>query len=171
MIKPAVLDRDMAAANVNSGSSAIYMDDLNNKQRDYETKVDVLKNLQSALQTSRQFNGPLSVYMEDLDAQIAALEKEKYEIHRNERVGRRRFLDDDPQGGVSGILGIRTTDDKVLLTFWIALGVWLAAVAVLAIGLYSAELGLTTGMRRAAFVFFLYGGCAYIAWFFIHRYA
>lgn len=39
-----------------------------------------------------------------------------------ERKYRRQFLDGDPQGGVGGVPGVRTNDDRVLFTLWITLG-------------------------------------------------
>lgn len=66
-------------------------------------------------------NRSLEKQVMELTAQKKALDTEKQNLEQSIRAHRRRFLDNDPQEGTPAILGLRTSDDKVLLFFWIAL--------------------------------------------------
>lgn len=64
---------------------------------------------------------------ESLQSQLTSLQKQKKQteseldnLKKDIRANQRRFLDNDPQQGTPSILGLRTSDDKVLLFFWIA---------------------------------------------------
>lgn len=49
------------------------------------------------------------------------LEETNRKLIQSQRVQRRNFMDNDPQSGVSGLPGVRTTDDKVMLAFWLTI--------------------------------------------------
>ena len=151
--------------------SSVYNEYLTTERAQLDTNTDALNNLIATIRMSGAARSPLTDYTRDLDAEIATLQQEKYELHQNIRAGRRRFMDDDPQGGVSGVLGLKTRDDKILLTYWIAFSVWLAAVCILAIGLYGQRLGLTTVIKKVGFVVAVYIAAFFASWFFISRYA
>ena len=65
---------------------------------------------------------PLKEYHTALSQEIEALLKAALGREQAERKYRRQFLDGDPQGGVGGVPGVRTNDDRVLIAFWLTLG-------------------------------------------------
>ncbi len=65
--------------------------------------------------------GPTSSYIAELTEKKEKYVKEIDSLERDIRANRRRFLDNNPQEGVSSILGLRTSDDKILLGFWLTL--------------------------------------------------
>lgn len=66
----------------------------------------------------------------DFNQQTSKLQDENSRYVQAQRKERRNFLDADPLSGISGIPFIKTSDDKVLLAFWITLYIALAAVLV-----------------------------------------
>jgi hypothetical protein len=66
---------------------------------------------------------PMMQYMESLTEKSNLLEVKETDLKQLERKQRRNFLDNDPQSGVSGPSGIRTSDDKVMFAFWMTYGV------------------------------------------------
>lgn len=95
----------------------------------FETEVNLIKTAkEAAIQNSLDHldkvlvsNKSLEKQMAELTAQKKVQETEKQNLEQSIRAHRRRFLDNDPQEGTPAILGLRTSDDKVLLFFWIAL--------------------------------------------------
>jgi len=60
-------------------------------------------------------------YVNSLRKEHKTLEKETGKLDHMERRYRRSFLDGDPQSGVPlHILGFQTSDDKIMLLFWIS---------------------------------------------------
>ena len=60
-------------------------------------------------------------YVNKLRNEQKTLEKATAELDHMERRYRRSFLDGDPQSGVPlHILGLQTSDDKIMLLFWIS---------------------------------------------------
>jgi hypothetical protein len=126
----------------------------------YLESVDVLQNAR----------GPFDTYMKDLDSQQSALAAEKTELEQRIRAGRRRFLDAGPQSGALAVLGLETTDDKVLLVFWICFtaGILVGGLVFLGISGDALQLsGQQKGLVLAGTVLFSMG----IAFYFIRNYA
>jgi len=84
---------------------------------------------------------PLNEYEATLKEELDNLNKENDQLERKERANRRRFVDNDPQSGVGGPL--RTTDDKVLLAFWICYGLALITTMILLTKMFEAQIGGT----------------------------
>ena len=66
---------------------------------------------------------PMMQYMDTLTEKSNMLEVKETDLKQLERKQRRNFLDNDPQSGVSGPAGIRTSDDKVMFGFWLTYGI------------------------------------------------
>lgn len=66
-------------------------------------------------------NAPLKEYHGSLTQSSSLLEAKNKKLEQMERRYRRNFLDNDPQSGVDGVPGIQTSDDKVMIVFWIGL--------------------------------------------------
>jgi Fe2+ transport system protein B len=94
---------------------------IQSKQKTLDAEVKVLRNNIQLIDSILLTITPMSQYKTELDTQVAELKKDKLELERGERKERRRFLDGSPQEGVSSILGQKTSDDKVLIFFWITL--------------------------------------------------
>ncbi len=86
---------------------------------------------------------PLQQYNESLDREVKRMGIKDKELTNEERSLRRDFLDDTPQDGVSGFLGIRTSDDKILLLFWICYGIALVVVIKIILNMFEAQVGDT----------------------------
>jgi hypothetical protein len=85
----------------------------------FDAASTIAESYMSTLRTIKDARAPFDAYADDLSAQKKALEDENYELQQQIRAGRRRFLDDGPQEGVATILGFKTSDDKIMLGFWI----------------------------------------------------
>jgi len=105
---------------------------------------------------------PLDQYLESLKQELGNLRSENDGLERSERANRRRFMDNDPQSGVGGIPAIRTSDDKVLIAFWITYGIALIAVCIVLTKMFEAQIGGTSQkMGLGALVLFVAYGIAY----------
>lgn len=86
-------------------------------RRKYTSMEDSVRHLDRVLPS----NTSLEKQVAELTARKKALDSESQQLEQSIRAHRRRFLDNDPQEGTPAILGLRTSDDKVLLFFWMAL--------------------------------------------------
>jgi hypothetical protein len=97
--------------------------------------------------------------------------RQRYTLQQSIRAGRRRFLDDDPQRKVANVLGLQTTDDKILLAYWICFLFGLTAVYTLVLVMYGDALNLQTGQQKVGVYFVLILLSAGISYYFIYKYA
>lgn len=59
-------------------------------------------------------------YEKEIGAELLVVEKDAMKLEHDERKYRRDFIDNQPTDGVPWyIFGLQTSDDKVMLTFWI----------------------------------------------------
>jgi glutaredoxin-related protein len=77
------------------------------------------------------------------EKELISLTNKRENLEQYERRERRAFLDNVPQEGTGGIPGVRTTDDRVLLTFWITYGAALILGTLFILNIYGAQLGAT----------------------------
>ena len=128
---------DPDAANTRKKSEAALL--INRFISDTVAKFD---NLKSSFDTNVALADQLSAsssvnnYASQLMKQKKGLEHKSRDLEQDERRYRRSFLDGDPQSGVSGPPGVRTADDKVLLTFWVCFGAAVVSVSLIAINYY-----------------------------------
>ncbi len=127
----------------------------------YLESVDVL-------QTAR---GPFDTYMRDLEAKETELNAEYIKIQQGIRAGRRRFLDSDPQSGVTSVLGLQTADDKVLLAFWICFAAGIIVLEFFLLRQYGGILQLVSVQQKIAIFLAVLALCMGIAQLFIRMYA
>lgn len=114
---------------------------------------------------------PLEEYSQELQTELQKEQTELVKYERDVRAGRRRFLDNDPQEQVSNVLGIYTTDDKILLAFWILYLILIAVGTFVLIALYGETLGLDTMGKKVGTYGFMIMACYGIAYFFIYKFA
>lgn len=115
------------------------------------------------IRTLHESTKPVRTYHEKLKNESEKLDKAKTEFEQAERTQRRNFMDNDPQEGVSGILGVRTTDDKILLAFWITYGVAILTVVAAVLQTYGADQSLTQKIQIGCVVLAACYGAAYYA--------
>ena len=72
----------------------------------------------------------LQKVLTDVSDQYEKMDKSNTDLDQIARTQRRLFLDDSPQSGIGGLPGIRTTDDRILFTFWINYGAALIAMSL-----------------------------------------
>jgi len=95
-------------------------------------------------------------YVNTLRKEHKTLEKETGELDHMERRYRRSFLDGDPQGGVPiHILGLQTSDDKIMLLFWIS------SIFILSVAAYYCRQMYGISWSQVAMLFAVPLGIAY----------
>ena len=86
------------------------------------------------------------------EKELASLTGKRENLEQLERRERRAFLDNDPQGGTGGAPGVRTTDDRVLLAFWITYGSALLSATIFVLQTYGTQMGVTSPKAQAVAV-------------------
>lgn len=136
-------------------------DAANTHVADFKKQADVLDKIYDT-------SSALSAYVSEVQKDADELEARQKKLKDVERMHRRRFMDSDPQDGVSGFLGIRTTDDKILFAFWICYGVALISILLFVFRTFGANMDAKTKKTISAVT--LIGGYL-IAYTFIINYA
>jgi hypothetical protein len=131
-----------------------------------ELKTSIESNL-SMIKSVYTASKPTRSYIQTLTSEANTLSRKKLDFEQAERTQRRAFLDNGPQDGVSGLLGIRTHDDKVLFAFWITYGVALASILYVFFLYYGTTLSTAQKLQISGGVLFVAYGIAY---YFITRY-
>jgi hypothetical protein len=122
-------------------------------------EFNTMRDQASVLQNSFE---PVQEYIGTVASEVTTLSTEQKELTQEERTRRRAFLDADPQDGVSRILGLAVSDDKVLLTFWICFGLALGIITAIVLKMYEAQIGGTRQkLQIAAVVLGISYGIAY----------
>jgi hypothetical protein len=89
-----------------------------------------------------------NLYEKEIElATIVGARQNNEQLERRER---RAFLDNDPQGGVGGVPGIRTADDRSLFAFWITYGAAIIAVSLVLLNVYGAQMGIVDVKSKGA---------------------
>lgn len=146
------------------GEKTALVDNYTKQKELFNSYIEAVGVLQTA-------KGPFDTYMKELETEQTTLESEYTAIQQKIRAGRRRFLDNDPQGGVKSVLGLQTADDKVLLAFWICFVVGIMAVQILIMRKYGEVLQILSLQQKVAvFLVGLVLSMA-IAHYFIRTYA
>jgi hypothetical protein len=122
----------------------------------------VLNQKRVNIMTLYESTKPVQTYANKLKKESEKLDKAKTEYEQAERTQRRNFLDNGPQDGVSGILSVRTSDDKILLAFWITYGVAIMTVVAAVLQTYgSTDLTLAQKFQIGGVVLTVSYGLAY----------
>lgn len=102
--------------------------------------------------------------------ELKALTSNRENLEQYERRERRAFLDNSPQSGVGGVPGVRTGDDRVLLTFWITYGAAIIAASLFVLNIYGDKLGATDMKSKVQIIIALLLVTYFIAYFLISYY-
>jgi hypothetical protein len=141
------------------------------KQRDFALETKEFEKYMTILGNGVRSLTPMTNYKDELEKDLNTQQHEIKQYEQGIRAGRRRFLDNHPQEVVSSMFGIHTTDDKIMLTFWISYLLLIVILTFVLVSTYSETLGLDTTGKRIAFDLFLIGTCYGIAYFFISKFA
>jgi hypothetical protein len=121
-----------------------------------QNKFDVEKltfsSLLETLRLSQQIRSPADDYMTELESQKATLQEENYTLQQQIRAGRRRFMNNDPNGGVESIGALKTKDDRILLLFWIPYMCVAAITAFILMKRFEFLLNLASSKAKMMFV-------------------
>jgi hypothetical protein len=120
-----------------------------------------IKSTLSTINSVHTSTKPARSYIDKLTNESNTLSKSQLDFEQAERTQRRNFLDNGPQDGVSGLLGVRTDDDKILLAFWIVYGIAIVAATVALLNVYGGELSAAQKIQIGLVVFFVCYGLAY----------
>lgn len=88
----------------------------------------------------------------DLEKQLGSTRMHAEELEKQERTERRRFLDNDPQTGVSGLLSVRTKDDKILFAYYVSMGILVAAATMYLLQIYGPSINVTSFKQKLSIV-------------------
>jgi hypothetical protein len=110
------------------------------EQREANANFQTKNNAISKLAESAR---ELYMRLYEKEKELITLTNKRENLEQYERRERRAFLDNSPQEGTGGIPGVRTSDDRVLLTFWITYGAALILGTLFILNIYGAQLGAT----------------------------
>ena len=120
-----------------------------------------MKSTLSTINSVHVSTKPTRSYIDKLTNESNTLSKSQVEFEQAERTQRRNFLDNEPQDGVSGLLGVRTDDDKILFAFWIVYGIAIVSAMVALLNVYGVDFTLSQKIQIGLVVFFVCYGLAY----------
>ena len=112
---------------------------------EFQKQIGITNNLAAS-------NTPLKEYLDTLEQKAGTLEKKKLKLEHDERKQRRAFLDNDPQGGVPGPLGLETSDDKIMIAFWICYGAAIFAASLIGTRIFADRIGDTAAQLKLSAV-------------------
>lgn len=153
---PTEANRRQTAAKLQEYNSFISENQakLNTLQTSIQTNLSTIKSVYNSIKPTRS-------YIQKLTSESESLSRKKLEFEQAERTQRRAFLDNGPQDGVSGLLGVRTNDDKVLLAFWITYGIALISILYAIFLNYGVTLTITQKVQIGGGVLVVAYGVAY----------
>jgi hypothetical protein len=106
---------------------------LNEANTDIQHNIAINQNIAAAV-------GPLAELEKETTKQKEELQESNRKLVQGQRQQRRNFLDSSPQSGVGGAPGVRTTDDKVMLAFWITFTVGLITAYIAVLQLFEVQM-------------------------------
>lgn len=107
-----------------------------------EATTQYTNNVFNASRLAKSAN-QLYIELDSKEKELAQITGNIGEMEKIERRERRKFLDNSPQDGVPGILGLHTSDDKTLLFFYLFFGLSITGLTLFVIQNYGAKLGIT----------------------------
>lgn len=134
---------------------------ISEKEKTLNNLDTSIKSTLSTINSVYTSTKPTRSYITKLTKESDALDKAKKDFEQAERTQRRNFLDNGPQDGVSGLLGVRTDDDKILLAFWIVYGIAMLVATAVALNVYGGELTFMQKIQIGVVVLAVSYGLAY----------
>ena len=153
---PAEAERRRTQAKLQEFTS--YIDEKEKTLNGLDTSIKSTLSTIGSVYTSTK---PARSYIDKLSKESDSLDKSKKDFEQAERTQRRNFLDNGPQDGVSGLLGVRTDDDKILLAFWIVYGIAMMVATAAVLNVYGGELSASQKIQISIVVLAASYGLAY----------
>lgn len=123
---------------------------LDDENKDIQHNITINQNIIAAV-------GPIAELEKETTKQKEELQESNRKLVQGQRQQRRNFLDSSPQSGVGGAPGVRTTDDKVMLAFWITFTVGLITAYLAVLQLFEIQMStqqkIVTGVGGMAVAF------------------
>jgi hypothetical protein len=107
--------------------------EFNGIQDSFHSKIADIKALVKSV-------GPLQEYRKEMDKEVKTLREKERQYTQEERLHRRDFLDQDPQDPLSMYAWQKTSDDKVLLGFWLCYIIGVAMLVAVGISMFAPNL-------------------------------
>jgi hypothetical protein len=123
---------------------------LNSAINNVQKNIQINSDLREAIK-------PLKTIETQLLEEKKKLEELNRELLQGQRKQRRNFMDNDPQSSIGGIPGVRTTDDKVMLAFWITVGVGTITAYLAILNILNISLDTNKKMYGVGILIFVYG--------------
>jgi hypothetical protein len=134
---------------------------LNKAVEEFNRQITVVSEFKQILE-------PTNLYLEKLDNESKNLEKDSQKISQSERTHRRKFLDNDPQGGVYALPGLRTYDDKIMLAFLVTYGAVILLFMIIILKLFGSSITFFNKIKYTIIALVVSYAMAYLM---IYRYA
>ena len=149
--------------NTASRNRAAKIQEINNYLVDIKLRKTTLYNsLNNGVEVLKGIiNNPATKYLDKALKKEESINTRKLnELNQSERRYRRSFLDGDPQDGVAGLPGVRTSDDKVLLAFWLVYGITIIVSSYTILQLLGVQ-GMNNYIKYISAAFFILYAIAY----------
>lgn len=96
--------------------------------------------------------GPLQEYKKEMEKEVKTLRDKEKQYTQEERLYRRDFLDNDPQDPLSMYAWQKTSDDKVLLGFWVCYILGTAMLVAVGMSMFAPNLDSNTKIQYGALI-------------------
>jgi hypothetical protein len=141
------------------------------KQTEFNKELTIFDGTVSIASNIHDSQGPLREHLAELKGKKDKLVKENEQLEFMIRSNRRRFMDGEPQEELPTVLGLKTSDDKVMFFFWSAFLLAAAALSFVLLSAYGARMGIADRRSKIIFVTIITSICYGIAYGFIYKFA
>ncbi len=138
---------------------------------EYNAQKEIFNSYIDSVDVLQGARGPFDTYMAEMKAEMDTLSAENYDLQQSIRAGRRRFMDAQPQAGVASFLGLKTSDNHVLLIFWVTFVTAIVALTILLLLQFGEALGIESNQQKIAVVVGTVGIAAAVAYIAIRQFA
>lgn len=146
-------------------------DFVNSKKQTLRNELNVFDEVLNLARNISESKKPLREFLTELKHQQSTLTTEESLLKQDQRAGRRRFLDNSPQEKVASVLGIHTTDDKIMLAFWVCYLFSIVVLTFILTSVYGESWGIQTTKQKISLDLVIIGICYGIAYYAIVKYA
>jgi hypothetical protein len=140
---------------------------IEKKRIELDKELEIFDRTYALATRIKESGEPLRQYAAELRTKKEKLAKENEQLEYTIRSNRRRFVDGDPQDELPTVLGLKTSDDKVMFFFW---STYLLAVASVG-ALLSERAGFVNRNSKLTFIGLLMALAYGIAYWFIYKFA
>jgi hypothetical protein len=144
---------------------------VNTKQSEFNKELAIFDGTVALASSIYDSQAPLREHLAELKGKKEKLAKENEQLEFMIRSNRRRFMDGEPQEELPTVLGLKTSDDKVMFFFWSAFLLAAAALSFVLLTAYGDRIGVVDRRSKIAFVGILASICYGIAYYVIYKFA